>query len=270
MSPGNPRKWRDGSRALLLAAGTFAVVIAGPASAQETALRGAVSETSVTRGLLDGEQTALEQPVATDTVVVERNPSPYEPTSAGAVPDENPRPPAADGRRRPAVPEEAEPAEQPRQEAEPPSTARARSETRRPRTTTTAAAEEDEEPTPRRRRTTEAAGEAEEQQDEVSTGTVRADTVDSDVELRADRQAERVEAIEDLDPELPEENPYQASGVRVGTFILRPSLETGIGWTSNADSSSGGQPAWLSETTLRLNAESDWSLHRATLEAFGT
>jgi len=268
MSSGNPGKRRVACRALLLAAGALA--FAAAAEAQETGLRGAVSETSVTRGLLDGEQTALEQPVATDTVVVQRNPSPYEPVSPGAVPDENAPPRAADGRRLPAEPQAAETAEEPEQRALPPSTARARSEARRPRTTAAGEEAGEDETTPRRRTTAAAPEEEEEAQDELSTGTVRAGSVDSEVELRQDRQAERIEAIEDLDPEPLEENPYQAPGVRVGTFILRPSLETGIGWTSNADSSPDGDQAWFSESTLRLNGESDWAENRATFDAFGT
>lgn len=265
MSSGNPGKRRAGSCALLLAAGVPVLGLANSALAQEVGLRGPVAETSVTRGLLDGEQTALEQPVATETLVAQRDPTRYEPVSPGALPDEN-APPPVDGRRQPAPAEEAEAAEEPEQQATPPSTARARSEARRPRATD-AESEEEDGTTPRRR---DATAESAEEEDELSTGTVRSGTVDSEAELRARRQAERVEAIEDLDPEPLEEDPYQAPGVRVGTFILRPSLETGIGWTSNADSSPDGEPAWLSESTLRLTGESDWSQHRATFDVFGT
>lgn len=64
-----------------------------------------------------------------------------------------------------------------------------------------------------------------------------------------------------------EADPYAAVGVRVGTFLLKPSLEQGLSWTSNA---SGGGAALYSETTLRLGAASDWSRHAATLDAYGT
>lgn len=84
-----------------------------------------------------------------------------------------------------------------------------------------------------------------------------------------DPGAQREPAIETLNRPI-EENPYEAVGVRWGNFILKPSLDTGITATSNADSSADGSSAVLSETTLRLNAVSDWSSHRATIDAFGT
>ena len=56
-----------------------------------------------------------------------------------------------------------------------------------------------------------------------------------------------------------EDNPYEAAGIRFGTFILKPTIETGVTATSNADFSADGSEAVLSETTLRLNAASDWA-----------
>lgn len=78
----------------------------------------------------------------------------------------------------------------------------------------------------------------------------------------------RVEPIEGL-PRRPEENPYAPLGLRLGTFLVSSSLEQGLGWTSNADASPGGSPAAFSETTLRLNAVSDWSTHSAALAGYG-
>ncbi len=62
----------------------------------------------------------------------------------------------------------------------------------------------------------------------------------------------------------------QAPGIRVGSFILRPTVEQGITATSNADSSTTGSPAVMSETALRLNATSDWTSNLATIDAYGT
>ncbi len=104
--------------------------------------------------------------------------------------------------------------------------------------------------------------------DDVTTGTVREPTIDSADNLPLDRGAERVGAIEGLD-RPGEDNPYAAVGIRWGNFILKPSLETGITATSNADSSSDGSSAVLSDTTLRLNAASDWASNSATIDAFG-
>lgn len=115
-------------------------------------------------------------------------------------------------------------------------------------------------------------GEPNAEDDELLTGTVRSDRVDARDDERnraADPAGERTEAIEGLDRDEPED-PYAALGIRVGTFTLFPELEQGLSWSSNADSSSGGGEAYLSETTLRLNAQSDWSRHFARIEAFGT
>ncbi|MBK8457428.1 MAG: outer membrane beta-barrel protein [Phyllobacteriaceae bacterium] len=65
-----------------------------------------------------------------------------------------------------------------------------------------------------------------------------------------------------------EADPYAAFGVHAGGFLLKPSLEQGVSWTSNANG--GGGAAFFSETTLRLSAESNWSRHSASLNAYGT
>lgn len=67
-----------------------------------------------------------------------------------------------------------------------------------------------------------------------------------------------------------EVDPFAPIGIRTGSFILRPSLEQGIRVTTNGDSSATGSSAVLNETTLRLNAQSDWARHQATLDASGT
>lgn len=65
-------------------------------------------------------------------------------------------------------------------------------------------------------------------------------------------------------------DPFEAQGIRAGSFILRPSLDQGIRATSNADNSATGSSGVLSETALRLNARSDWASHLATLDMTGT
>ncbi|TMV05967.1 outer membrane beta-barrel protein [Brucella haematophila] len=67
-----------------------------------------------------------------------------------------------------------------------------------------------------------------------------------------------------------EADPFAPVGMRAGSFVLRPSLEQGIRATSNGDNSPTGSSSVLSETTLRLNAQSDWARHQATLDASGT
>ncbi len=68
----------------------------------------------------------------------------------------------------------------------------------------------------------------------------------------------------------PDADPFAPVGIRAGSFILRPSLEQGLRVTSNGNNSSTGSSATLSETTLQLNAQSDWGRHQATLNASGT
>lgn len=97
----------------------------------------------------------------------------------------------------------------------------------------------------------------------------RARTLDSEERQPLDPRAERTGSIEGFSPRT-EEDPYAPVGMRAGTFILRPSIEEGVTATNNADASPGGRSAVLSETTLRLNAASDWALHSATIDGYVT
>lgn len=106
---------------------------------------------------------------------------------------------------------------------------------------------------------------------ELTTGTVRAGTIDSADEERnvaAQAAAERTGAIEGIE-RGDDETPYAAPGIRLGTFILRPTLQQGIEWTSNAQSTAGGSADFLSATSLNLEAVSDWSRHSASLSLDG-
>ena len=71
--------------------------------------------------------------------------------------------------------------------------------------------------------------------DETPTGTVRAPTIDSQDEPILDPGAERAQAIEGLERKA-KENLFEAPGIRVGSFILKPTVEQGVTVTSNADS----------------------------------
>lgn len=86
--------------------------------------------------------------------------------------------------------------------------------------------------------------------------------------MRVEPTNQRIAPIEGTVPER-EEDPYGPLGIRFGRFIVTSSVEQGLTWTSNADSSPGGAGATQSETTLRLSALSDWSRHAATMEAYG-
>ncbi len=269
MSGATPQSRRAARLASALLAGAALLPLSVPAYTQENGLRGSASEARLTRGLLEGEQTALEQPVATENVVVEGAPrrQRYQPVSEGALPDEMNLPAsqrsmagATDGTD--PTGEALEPAPVYR-----PTTARQRqpSAARRSATANETGAEAAEP-----RRTTAVIDPEAVPDPDLPTGTVRTPRVDSEVDLRIDPGAERAEPIEGLQPSDVDENPYEAPGIRIGTFLFRPTLETGIGWTSNADSSPNGKASTYSETTLRFIATSDWPRHRASLEGYGT
>jgi len=124
-----------------------------------------------------------------------------------------------------------------------------------------------------RRTATAAPGPSRRAADEpVTTGTIPmrgVDAADLDRNVAALPEAERAAAIETLTRE-PDADPFQPTGIRLGSFVLRPALEQGIEWSSNASGTAGGGSDFLSESTLRLNAASDWSRHSASLDAFGT
>jgi hypothetical protein len=231
----------------LLSASAAALFWAAPAQAQESGLRGAVVETEITGSLL---------PRAPDQMAIEPTQPfpPYVPVSPGAVADET-----AAGSDSIFAPDVADDpfADDPPIPSRVPTTARRRAEEAQARARPQTASE---------RRAAETA--ENDTLDEEITGTERVDTIDSAEDLVLDEGAGRVEAIEGLDG-IEEDNPFAATGIRVGTFIIRPTLEQGVTATSNADASSGGEPATLSETTLRLNAISDWSRHTATIDAYG-
>lgn len=101
----------------------------------------------------------------------------------------------------------------------------------------------------------------------ISTGrTTSLANQDEESNLAADPDSIRTGTVDGQSPEA-DDDPYAAIGIRAGSFILRPSLETGITATTNADSGAGGGPGVLSQTVLRLQAASDWLRHAATLDA---
>ncbi|MEK1886297.1 MAG: outer membrane beta-barrel protein [Phyllobacterium sp.] len=67
----------------------------------------------------------------------------------------------------------------------------------------------------------------------------------------------------------PDPEPFAPLGIRAGTVTLRPSISTGLRATTNADGSSDGSGALLSETRLRARATTDWSRHSAWLDFDG-
>ena len=75
-----------------------------------------------------------------------------------------------------------------------------------------------------------------------------------------------------------EDDPYAATGIRLGTFILRPTLELGLTGQRKTSASSSGAPPVVTESTaytlfgdstLRLKLDSDWSRHSLVVNAEG-
>lgn len=210
------------------------LALGGPAGAQEVGgLRGAVDEGAITGALLPPPQgTGIPTP-------------PYQPSSPGALPDDTGAPAATSDSIFSDTPVEAE---QPTQRT--PSTAQERVE--------------------ERQGPANLAG-RDDGNDTIVVGTIAKETIDAEAldELRADQSSERVQAIENI-YRAPEADPYAPVGLRLGTFNVFPSLEQGLTATNNADFSSNGTSALLSETTLRLRAVSDWEVNEARLNGFGT
>lgn len=107
--------------------------------------------------------------------------------------------------------------------------------------------------------------------DDTVTATVplaAVDALDLERNLRVGSDASRINSIETA-RRLPDDNPYAPIGLRVGTFELFPSIEQGIGATSNANGEADGASAVFSETIARFDLRSDWSRHEARLNGFG-
>lgn len=239
--------------ALLATASVAAVLCAAPVHAQDVGLRGAVTDDQG-KPLKRKRPADASQDQAADADT-QNQAVDYQPASPGAVPDKPTNasaslfsePPNADD----AFANDARPLQ-----ALPPTTARDRAKARREQLAgrQQPANAPKKVPAPKR--------------DETTTGTVRQQTVDFEGREDNGPESARQTAIEGRKPQ-PELNPYDPTGIRFGTFVLKPSLEQGVTATSNADSSSDGKSAILSETTLRLNAASDWDSHSATVDAYG-
>lgn len=249
---------RFAARAAVRLAGAASVLALAvlPLRAQDAGLRGEVPENVLARDLLSRAQladrpTALSRPPSSEATPSNAPLPDYRPASAGAVDDED------------NAPEDGslftERAQQDDTFANPPA--------RRARPVTGARRQEAEEPEQSARLREDATPE-----EADTTGTVRTATVDS-LDLEAERgplsDNPRTDAIEGRDFE-PEENPYAPLGLRLGSFNVTSRLDTGLTWTSNANSAPDGGEAVLSESTLRLGGVSDWSRHAARFDAYGT
>jgi hypothetical protein len=288
MSGGQPET-RIGRRgiavaALLLTASALGLLRPAPAFSQETELRGEVSESAI---LADQQrkarqlraQGAQDQDAPAVAAAQDTAPTTYQPASPGAVPDDNQAGRAADSIfDQPQATDDPLAATTTPAKPRRPSTANRRAQdTKTDTKTNTKTADKSK----ARKKTGEAtdntttastAGAASQADaaaiDENDGSNSRAVTVDSVDRQRLDPGAERTASIEGRKVK-PEDDHFAAPGVKVGTFLFRPSLEQGLTATSNADSSSTGKSAVLSETALRFTATSDWRENSALITGYG-
>ncbi|HSO48301.1 MAG TPA: outer membrane beta-barrel protein [Rhizobiaceae bacterium] len=68
-------------------------------------------------------------------------------------------------------------------------------------------------------------------------------------------------------PRPEETDPFSATGFRAGTSNVFLRLEQSLGYSSNTAKEPGGKAGGISVTSGNLRAQSDWSLHEATIEA---
>jgi hypothetical protein len=217
--------------AMLCLAGAAGTLLASlPAAGQQTGLRGPLGDS-------DGNAARLAQAAPSSGIPS----SAYEPASPGALTESELLRDPADPF---ASPDMTVPLRRP-------GTAAARA--------SRAEAEEPEEP----------ANEPASPEDPV-TGALRVPTLDEEEALDEPRRLNERERPIEGGRRRVEDDPYAPLGLRLGTFVIRPSVEQGLTSTTNASNSPEGRSAVLSETTLRLNAASDWSRHRGSLDAFGT
>lgn len=245
--------------------------------AQETELRGEVSESAI---LSDQQRRARQlskantqvKPAPADTAPTENTPTAYAPASDGALPDDtNPSQAGANSIfDQPAATDDSFADQPPTVQPRRPSTAKQRAAAADKTKDKTKAADK-KKPGQATDQTTTGTTPTDTTTDgtDQDTANRRALTVDSVDRQKLDPGAERTDAIEGQ-KKKPEDDPYAATGIKVGSFLLRPTLEQGVTVTSNADSSSGGKSAALSETALRFSAASDWRENSAVIDGYGT
>ena len=251
--------------ALLLATSIFALLRPSPLYAQETDLRGEVSESAI---LSDQQKRALagQGQVTPAAAPTQDSPRTYLPASAGAVPDTDvpttasvfdpPTTPDDTSTDAPTQPKPRQSAAARQRTADQAKAAKQAAAKKKTKKTTTTAADN------------AATGDIDAAATDQEPANSRALTVDSADRLKLDPGAERTAAIE-AQKRKAEDDPFAATGIKWGSFIIRPTLEQGLTASSNADSSSTGSSALLSETTLRFNAISDWRENSATIDGYG-
>ncbi|TPM36892.1 hypothetical protein FJ967_17830 [Mesorhizobium sp. B2-3-4] len=260
---------------MLLATSVLALLRPAPLHAQETELRGEVSESAI---LSDQQRKARNLVLAQQAAQAAQDNAPartYLPASAGAVPDDTDAPnattsvfdppQAGDDTAAADTPAPPKPRRAPRQSAADKAKDKAADKSKKKKTTTAATDSTTTATTGKTATTDDTDSSAADQE----AANRRALTIDSVDKQKLDPGAERTAAIEGQNKKA-EDDPFAATGVKWGSFVIRPTIEQGLTATTNGDSSSAGTSAVLSETALRFTAASDWRENSATIDGYGT
>jgi len=97
--------------------------------------------------------------------------------------------------------------------------------------------------------------------DEDVTGAIRRTAPDSERLNLAEG------SIDDLRRRAADD-PYEPTGIRLGTFVLKPSLTQGLGYERNRSGNTSTSRTF-SQTGIRGSLTSDWSRHQLTIDAEG-
>ncbi|AZO53077.1 hypothetical protein EJ077_05830 [Mesorhizobium sp. M8A.F.Ca.ET.057.01.1.1] len=259
---------------MLLATSVLALLRPAPLQAQETELRGEVSESAI---LSDQQRKArnlvlVQQAAANAAAQGDASARTYLPASAGAVPDDADAansttsvfdPPQATDDTSADAPPPPKPrrTSTARQNAADKAKDKAADKSKKKKSTTAAT-------DPTTTATTATTDDTDNTATDQEAANRRALTIDSVDRQKLDAGAERTAAIEGRNKK-PEDDPFAATGVKWGSFVIRPTIEQGLTATTNGDSSSAGTSALLSETALRFTAASDWRENSATIDGYG-
>nr|WP_298102510.1 outer membrane beta-barrel protein [uncultured Shinella sp.] len=88
---------------------------------------------------------------------------------------------------------------------------------------------------------------------------------------RTDPEAERLNRAEGTIDNLrnrTDTDPYEPTGIRLGTFVLKPSLTQSLGYERNRSGNTSTSRTF-SQTGIRGSLTSDWSRHQLTIDAEG-
>lgn len=67
-----------------------------------------------------------------------------------------------------------------------------------------------------------------------------------------------------------EEDPFEATGFRLGTSVINVRLEQSLGYSSNLEQDADGDAGAFSQTNLNVSTVSDWSRHELRIDATGS